>query len=117
MAEHSHTALVVRVDDGQPPRLSKENIPTPSPAANQVLVKISHAAQNPTDGMPCNDSPDGLTIAHVFQYNPLMETRLAAELSLDATLSGRYELGRDVIRFTKGGIIAGLVWGGECCKC
>lgn len=65
MAEYSHTALVVRVDDGQPPRLSKENIPIPLPAANQVLVKISHAAQNPTDGVSCTGSPDGLTLAHI----------------------------------------------------
>lgn len=44
------TALVVRVTDGQHPKLSKEEIPRPSPASNQVLVKLSHAAQNPTDG-------------------------------------------------------------------
>jgi hypothetical protein len=47
----TNTALVVRVSDGQSPRLSKESIPRPRPAANQVLVKISHVAQNPTDGM------------------------------------------------------------------
>ena len=88
MGEYSNTALVVRVDDSQP-RLSKENIAIPSPAANQVLVKVSHAAQNPTDGMSCNGSPDGLTLAHGSQCNPSMEMRLAAELSLVATLSER----------------------------
>lgn len=46
----SNTALVVRVADGEAPKLSKEDIAVPRPAANQVLVKLSHVAQNPTDG-------------------------------------------------------------------
>lgn len=46
----SNTALVVRVVDGQAPKLSKEDIAVPRPAAHQVLVKLSHVAQNPTDG-------------------------------------------------------------------
>ncbi|OOF94950.1 hypothetical protein ASPCADRAFT_507813 [Aspergillus carbonarius ITEM 5010] len=49
MATETNTALVVRVAKGQPPRLSKQDIPRPSPAANQVLVKVSHVALNPTD--------------------------------------------------------------------
>lgn len=44
-------ALVVRVPAGQSPKQCKEQIPIPSPGASQVLVKLSHAAQNPTDGM------------------------------------------------------------------
>ena len=43
-------ALVVHtVDDGKP-HLFKECIPPPTPGPNQVLVKVSHVAQNPTDG-------------------------------------------------------------------
>ena len=44
------TAMVNRYSGEQSPRLSKEEIDIPTPADNQVLVKISHVAQNPTDG-------------------------------------------------------------------
>jgi len=55
--DESNTAIIVRVPVGQFPKLSRENIQIPSPESNQVLVKISHVAQNPTDGvyfLPCN---------------------------------------------------------------
>lgn len=42
-------ALVVDTVDGKP-GLFKECIPAPTPGPNQVLVKVSHVAQNPTDG-------------------------------------------------------------------
>lgn len=42
-------ALVVHTVDGKP-GLYKECIPPPTPGPNQVLVKVSHVAQNPTDG-------------------------------------------------------------------
>lgn len=42
-------ATVVR-DSNDAPILSRDEIPIPSPADHQVLVKISHVAQNPTDG-------------------------------------------------------------------
>lgn len=90
MAEQSNTAILVRVEHGQSPRLSKENIAISSPAANQVLVKVSHVAQNPTDGMPCNESRNGLIPAHALQYNHLMETLLATKLSLDVILSEKW---------------------------
>ncbi|KAL4976006.1 hypothetical protein BDW66DRAFT_166746 [Aspergillus desertorum] len=51
MTAASNTALVVRVSSGQSPTLSIEDIPLPKPAENQVLVKLSHVAQNPTDGV------------------------------------------------------------------
>jgi hypothetical protein len=34
---------------GDAPTLTKQQIPKPRPAAHQMLVKISHVAQNPTD--------------------------------------------------------------------
>ncbi|BDD58871.1 hypothetical protein MAP00_004113 [Monascus purpureus] len=58
MDGESMTVLVVRVADGQSPVSSKETIAILSPSANQVLVKISHVAQNPTDGMPRSGFPD-----------------------------------------------------------
>lgn len=44
------TALVNRGSAEQSPRLSKEEIDLPVPVGHQILVKISHVAQNPTDG-------------------------------------------------------------------
>lgn len=58
--DKSNTAVVVRVPDGQSPKLSKEDIRIPSPESNQVLVKISHVAQNPTDGMHSPQNPENI---------------------------------------------------------
>ncbi|GLA33903.1 hypothetical protein AnigIFM63309_003926 [Aspergillus niger] len=90
------TALVVRVTDGQHPKLSKEEIPRPSPASNQVLVELSHAAQNPTDvqSFDSNAFGDGAVLGCDFVGEVV-------------------ELGSDVARLSKGDIVAGLAWGGE----
>lgn len=45
-------ALVVKTSNDTP-RLVKESLPTPKPGDHQVLVKVSHVAQNPTDGTAC----------------------------------------------------------------
>ncbi|KAL3492477.1 putative zinc-binding dehydrogenase family oxidoreductase [Aspergillus germanicus] len=93
---NANAALVVRVSDGQSPRLSKEPIPRPRPAANQVLVKISHVAQNPTDvqSFDGNASGDGAVLGCDFVGEVI-------------------EVGSSVTRLAEGDIIAGLVWGGE----
>jgi NADPH:quinone reductase-like Zn-dependent oxidoreductase len=44
------TALVQRNVNGKP-TFAKEQISKPRPEAHQLLVKISHVAQNPTDSM------------------------------------------------------------------
>lgn len=44
------TALVTKLNDGKS-SLVKTNIARPSPGPHQVLVRVSHVAQNPTDGM------------------------------------------------------------------
>lgn len=46
----SMLALVERNGKDGKPVLSKEKINKPQPQAHQIVVKISHAAQNPTDG-------------------------------------------------------------------
>lgn len=51
MAQGSNTSLVVRAPAGESPKLVLEDLPRPSPSKGQVLVKLSHVAQNPTDGM------------------------------------------------------------------
>ncbi|KAJ5513242.1 hypothetical protein N7463_002794 [Penicillium fimorum] len=95
MADQTNTALIVRVS-GQTLTLSKETIQRPSPAANQVLVKISHVAQNPTDvqSFDGNAFGDGVVLGCDFVGKVV-------------------ELGKDVTRLARGDIVAGLVWGGE----
>ncbi|OKL57860.1 hypothetical protein UA08_06730 [Talaromyces atroroseus] len=95
MSGHSNTALVVRTPGGHP-TLSKENIPIPSPAANQVLVKVSHVAQNPTDVQ----SFDG----NAFGDGAVLGCDFVGEV---------VELGSSVTRLAKGDTVAGLIWGGE----
>ncbi|OJJ57337.1 hypothetical protein ASPSYDRAFT_58900 [Aspergillus sydowii CBS 593.65] len=92
----SNTALVVRVVDGQAPKLSKEDIAVPRPAAHQVLVKLSHVAQNPTDVQ----SFDG----NAFGDGTVLGCDFVGEV---------VEVGSAVTRLAKGDIVSGLVWGGE----
>ncbi|KAL4933019.1 zinc-binding alcohol dehydrogenase family protein [Aspergillus undulatus] len=96
MSSESHTALVVRVAEGQPPKLSEESVSIPRPGAHQALVKISHAAQNPTDvqSFDSNAFGDGAVLGCDF----------AGEV---------VELGSNVTRLAKGDVVSGLVWGGE----
>ncbi|KAJ5274130.1 hypothetical protein N7505_002675 [Penicillium chrysogenum] len=89
-------AMVNRGSGEQFPHLSKEEIDIPIPAANQVLVKISHIAQNPTDVQ----SLDG----NAFGDGAVLGCDFVGEC---------VELGSSVKRYKKGDIIAGLLWGGE----
>lgn len=41
--------LIVRTSSGEP-QLVQERLPLPVPGKGQVQVKVSHVAQNPTDG-------------------------------------------------------------------
>ncbi|RHZ59802.1 uncharacterized protein CDV56_106190 [Aspergillus thermomutatus] len=95
MARGSNTALVVRVADGESQKLCKEDIPIPCPTANQVLVKISHVAQNPTDvqSFDRNAFGDGAVLGCDFVGEVV-------------------ELGSHVTRFARGDLVAGLIWGG-----
>ncbi|KAE8134639.1 zinc-binding dehydrogenase family oxidoreductase [Aspergillus pseudotamarii] len=43
------TASATKAGNMHSPKLVKESIPAPSPGPGQVLVKMSHVAQNPTD--------------------------------------------------------------------
>ncbi|KAJ9491402.1 hypothetical protein VN97_g1854 [Penicillium thymicola] len=95
MGDRNNIALVVRVK-GEIPTLSKETVHRPSPAANQVLVEISHVAQNPTDVQ----SFDG----DAFGDGAILGCDFVGKV---------VELGKDVTRLATGDIVAGLVWGGE----
>ncbi|KAJ5981178.1 hypothetical protein N7499_001809 [Penicillium canescens] len=90
------TALVNRGSAEQSPRLSKEEIDVPVPVGHQILVKISHVAQNPTDVQ----SLDG----NAFGDGAVLGCDFVGEC---------VELGSSVRRYKKGDILAGLIWGGE----
>jgi NADPH:quinone reductase-like Zn-dependent oxidoreductase len=50
MSEQNGQALVVRSSTGDgSQKLHKEAIPIPKPEPHQAVVKVSYAAQNPTD--------------------------------------------------------------------
>ncbi|KAJ5682681.1 hypothetical protein N7462_005846 [Penicillium macrosclerotiorum] len=92
----SSKALVSRVSTGQSPRLVQEQLPLPIPDVGQVLVKVSHVAQNPTDilSFDRNAYGDGAVLGCDF----------VGEVT---------ELGAGVTRLLKGDLIAGLIRGGE----
>ncbi|EQB50260.1 hypothetical protein CGLO_10321 [Colletotrichum gloeosporioides Cg-14] len=94
-------ALVVEVPNGKP-SLVRKSIPIPQPASNQALVKISHIAQNPTDGKY-------MTQILSFDGNAFGD---GAVLGCDFVGTVE-ETGDQVNKLNKGDIIAGLIWGGE----
>lgn len=51
MSNRVGKALVVRLYGEDAPSLVQEELPLPEPGPNQLLVKVSRAAQNPTDGV------------------------------------------------------------------
>ncbi|KAL2686837.1 hypothetical protein Neosp_004379 [[Neocosmospora] mangrovei] len=88
-------ALVVRTS-GDNPILVKESLPTPKPGDHQLLVKVSHVAQNPTDvqSLDGNAFGDGAVLG--CDFVGVVE-----------------ETGPNVTGITKGTVVAGLIWGGE----
>ncbi|KAH6618425.1 hypothetical protein C7974DRAFT_30314 [Boeremia exigua] len=89
-------ALVQRLGTKNTPRLVVEHISAPKPADHELLVKVSHAGQNPTD-VQCLDSNafgDGAVLGCDF-VGPVED------------------VGEEVTKAAKGDVVAGLVWGGE----
>ncbi|KAB8268045.1 hypothetical protein BDV30DRAFT_243743 [Aspergillus minisclerotigenes] len=65
MTTQYSSSLVVRTpEDQSPKKLVRETIPVPSPGPGQVLVKVSHVAQNPTDvqSFDSNAFGDGIVL-------------------------------------------------------
>ncbi|TDZ31093.1 Trans-enoyl reductase [Colletotrichum spinosum] len=81
--------------DGQP-ILAKRSITTPQPAANQVLVKVSHVAQNPTDVQSLDSNAFGEGAVLGCDFVGTVEN-----------------IGSQARSHQKGDVIAGLIWGGE----
>lgn len=92
----------------------------PTPGEHQVLVKVSHVAQNPTDGKPCFRAP-----FHGPSILWSLKLRLFLVQSLDSDAFGDHAvLGCDFVgtvestgdkasRVKTGDVIAGLIWGGQ----
>jgi NADPH:quinone reductase-like Zn-dependent oxidoreductase len=113
----SAEALVVRVDSNNTPKLVKDVLPVPKPGPRQLLVKVSHVAQNPTDGeaQPPTSALAGAGLTH---RAPAAVQSFDVNAFGDGTILGCdfvgvvVETGPDVTRITKGTTIAGLIWGG-----
>lgn len=103
-------SLVVRVSGGQP-KLVKEGLPLPTPSPGQVQVKVSHVAQNPTDGFAlrlfrpkCSHSIVQCFDSNAFGDGAVLGCDFVGEVT---------ELGDEVTQLALGDIVAGLIWGGE----
>lgn len=104
-------ALVQRNSADGKPTLSKDTIDKPQLRGNQLLVKISHAAQNPTDGMDRTNevsTPTNRAIVQSLDSNAFGD---GAVLGCDFA-GAVEETGSDVRRASKGDVVAGLIWGG-----
>ncbi|MCJ1446233.1 MAG: hypothetical protein MMC23_006738 [Stictis urceolatum] len=95
MTSKTCQALVTRADSGKP-RLLKESISIPSPGTHQLLVRVSHAAQNPTDVQSFD--------TNVFGDDAVLGCDFVGTVE---------QLGDGVTSFERGDVIAGLIWGGE----
>ncbi|KAH6686376.1 chaperonin 10-like protein [Plectosphaerella plurivora] len=96
MSPSSMEAIVVKTQPNNPSTFERRSISVPSLKDHQVLVRISHVAQNPTDvqSLDKNAFGDGAVLGCGF-------------------VGTVEELGPNVTRFSKGDVIAGLIWGGE----
>ncbi|KAH6954162.1 hypothetical protein DER45DRAFT_585806 [Fusarium avenaceum] len=88
-------ALVVNLDSNNALTLVKGSVPVTKPDKHQLLIKVSHVAQNPTDvqSLDSNAFGDGAILG--CDFIGIVE-----------------ETGSDITRITKGTTIAGLIWGG-----
>lgn len=96
MPPSSIDALVVKTQADHPSSLERRSIPLPSPGDRQLLVRVSHVAQNPTDVQSLDTSafPDGAVLGCDF-------------------VGTVEQTGPGVTRFSRGDTVAGLIWGGE----
>lgn len=78
------------------PSLNKREIEKPVPGQNQVLVKISHIAQNPTDVQSFDSKAFGDGAVYGCDF-----------------VGEVVEIGEKVTRLAVGDVVAALVWGGE----
>ncbi|OAL46974.1 GroES-like protein [Pyrenochaeta sp. DS3sAY3a] len=92
----SMRAYVQHADGSGSAKLALDSVPVPQPASDELLVKISHVGQNPTDvqSLDSNAFGDGSIFGCDF-------------------VGTVKQKGDKVTTVSKGDVIAGLVWGGE----
>jgi hypothetical protein len=87
MVEQARAQVQRPGGNGHEPTLVIESVLVPRPAAHEVLVKVSHVGQNPTDGEFCNmDGRPRRAESDTLQCSPLIPMPLVKVRFWDATL-------------------------------
>ncbi|KAL4871407.1 hypothetical protein BDV12DRAFT_183790 [Aspergillus spectabilis] len=94
--ERTNPSLVTDYPKDQPPQLVLKYLSIPAPGPAQILVKVSHAAQNPTDVKSLDRNA----------YGP------GAVLGCDF-VGDVVDIGSNAKKVKRGDVIAGLIRGGE----
>jgi NADPH:quinone reductase-like Zn-dependent oxidoreductase len=98
---------------GNNPTLYKTQVPKPKPGSHQLLVKVSHVAQNPTDSKKRFSEIQRDVILTLIVLG-LDSNRFGDGAILGCDFVGVVEeVGKDVTRRRQGDVIAGLVRGGD----
>lgn len=105
---------MVRQQGDAPPKLVEESAPLPAPGARQLLVRVTHAAQNPTDGILYHNPPP-------FPKKPANQPVQSFDSNafgdgavLGCDFVGTVEAkGPGSYAVAVGTTVAGLIWGGE----
>jgi Zn-dependent alcohol dehydrogenase len=107
--EHSMKAIV-RTQYGSPDVLQFAEVPTPSPAGNEVLIKLCAASVNPVDLFVLQGAP----------WNRIPGLRAKSKNTIiGCDIAGRVEaVGRNVKQFQAGDEVFGITGfeGNGCCK-
>ncbi|PWY90967.1 GroES-like protein [Aspergillus heteromorphus CBS 117.55] len=85
--------IITNTDTGTP-QLTESTVPIPIPAPNQLLVKVSHVARNPTDVSSLD--------RNAFGNGAVLGCDFVGEV---------IQLGSEVTRYKPGDVVAGLIWG------
>ena len=96
------------------PSLKKTPCDTPVPGQNQVVVEVSHVAQNPTDGKHiCSIQNVNEGLIEIPEVQSFDSKAFGDGAVYGCDFVGKVvELGAKVTRLAAGDVVAGLVWGG-----
>ena len=118
MTDHINQALVSKVTKGRP-SLVKSPIEAQQAGSNQALIRVSHVAQNFTDGKQMVSQVQQNLSGHEPSYRETVESFDSDEFGDGSVLGcdfvGEVEaIGAGVSKVKEGDVIAGLIWGGKC---